>query len=104
MLAPCSHFNLSVLDERPAALLKTLIKIFARNNHSNTRGEGLNFQTPVLDLSQHFLDGSYFVDNVQVISIVDHLMEGARKLLAWVYKGLEFKIVHFKCFCKTICL
>jgi len=89
MLTPCSHFNLSVFDERPAALFKTFIEIFTRDNHSNTRGEGLNFKTPVLDLGQHFLNGSYFVDNVQVISIVNHLMEGACKLLAWVYKCLK---------------
>jgi hypothetical protein len=39
-----------------------------------------------------------------MISIIDHLMEGASKLLTWMDKCLKLEITHLESLNKRICL
>jgi len=42
------------------------------------------------------LDWTHFVDNVEMISVVDSLVECACKLLSWMHEGLKLYIGHLK--------
>ena len=56
----------------------------------------LNRETSILELSQHLLDRTNFVDNVKVILLVHLLFKCAGKLLHRVYEYLQTLAIHFK--------
>lgn len=97
VLTSRTHLNFSIFNEGAAALLKTLIEIFAGDDHTNARSKSLNLQTPVLDLRQHLLNGTDFVYYVKMISIVHDLMESTSKLLRRLHHGLNLDIGHLEC-------
>ena len=59
--APSAHFNLAVLDDASTRLLDTLVQVFLRNDNADSRGECLDLQASVSDLSQEFLGDAYLV-------------------------------------------
>jgi hypothetical protein len=70
MLTSRPHLDLAALYEPPAAFLETLVQVLRRNDHTSATCQGLDFQRPVLDPSEEFLDDAHFVDDVQMVPIV----------------------------------
>ena len=96
VVASVTHFYLTVLDERSAAFFQALVQVLAGDDHADAGCERLNLQAPVLDLREHFLDWTDFVDNVQVVPSIFHHIKSARKLLSWMNEGLHLQIGQFE--------
>ena len=80
----------------PAQFVKALVKVLCRDSEASTRREGLDRQAPIHELSQHSLNRVNFVDDVKVAFLVDHLVEGASKLLHWMDQDLLTLPVHLE--------
>lgn len=73
-----------------------------RNHNADSRCQSLYFQASILNLRQHFLNSSNFVNNIKMISVIKFLMKRTCVLLTWVYKGLYFYVCHFESLSKGL--